>query len=143
MTVIKSSVKKKNFNDENEFIFYKENDDEKIKLCLIKYSEKVSINEKILYFDFYNQKKDLIKKYSFLNNRKIVIMDIDCPSIDEIEQYIIKQKPKHIFISYYKLVSNKENLLIMGEKLGYILNKIEEYSKKYGVKFIVAINKEN
>ena len=143
MTVIKSSVKKKNFNDENEFIFYKENDDEKIKLCLIKYLEKVSINEKILYFDFYNRKKDLIKKYSFLNNRKIVIMDIDCPSIDEIEQYIIKQKPKYIFISYYKLVSNKENLLIMGEKLGYILNKIEEYSMKYGVKFIVAINKEN
>ena len=143
MTVIKSSVKKKNFNDENEFIFYKENDDEKIKLCLITHLKKVSINEKILYFDFYNQKKDLIKKYSFLNNRKIVIMDIDCPSIDEIEQYIIKQKPKYIFISYYKLVSNKENLLIMGEKLGYILNKIEEYSMKYGVKFIVAINKEN
>lgn len=70
-------------------------------------------------------------------------MDIDCPSIDEIEQYIIKQKPKCIFISYYKLVSNKENLLIMGEKLGYILNKIEEYSMKYGVKFIVAINKED
>ena len=70
-------------------------------------------------------------------------MDIDCPSIDEIEQYIIKQKPRYIFISYYKLVSNKENLLAMGEKLGYIFNKIEEYSKKYEVKFIIAINKEN
>ncbi len=145
MPIIKKNIEiKTNANiEDNEINVYSHETIKNIIKYLNTYIEKISIDKKILYFSFYNSKKYLLKNYSCLNKKNIVIVDINYFKIDDIERYIIKQKPKYIFINYYKLTSNRRNLLVMEEKLGYVLNKIEEYSKKYNVKFIVAINKED
>ena len=145
MTVIKKTIKTKNKIDidDNEINVYNHETNKNIIRYLNAYMEEINIDKKILYFSFYSPKKHLLENYSCLNKKNIVIVDINYLKIDDIERYIIEQKPRYIFINYYKLTSNRRNLLVMKEKLGYVLNKIEEYSKKYNVKFIVAINKED
>ena len=145
MPIIKKNIEiKTNANiEDNEINVYNHETIKNIIKYLNTYIEKINIDKKILYFSFYNSKKYLLKNYSCLNKRNIVIVDKDYLNADDIERYIIEQKPRYIFINYYKLTSNRENLLLMKEKLGQVLNKIEEYSKKYNVKFIVAINKED
>ena len=145
MPVIIGTIKRKKdiCIEDNEINFYNHEPSKKIVKYLTIYMNKININEKILYFSFYNSRKYLVKNYRFLDKENIVIMDIGYLKVDDIERYIIEQKPRYIFINYYKLTSNRRNLLVMKEKLGYVLNKIEEYSKKYNVKFIVAINKED
>ena len=145
MPVIKKNVKTKSKIDidDNEINVYNHETIKNIIRYLNVYMEKINLDKKILYFSFYNSKKYLVENYSCLNKKNIVIVDKDYLNADDIKRYIIEQKPRYIFINYYKLTSNRENLLLMKEKLGYVLNKIEEYSKKYNVKFIVAINKED
>ena len=145
MTVIIETIKNKsNVNiEDNEINVYNHETNKNINKYLNTYIGKINNSQKILYFSFYNSKKYLIENYNCLNKKNIVIVGIKFLNIDDIEHYIIEQKPRYIFINYYKLTSNRRNLLIMEEKLGYVVDKINEYSKKYNVKFIVAINKEN
>ncbi len=145
MPVIKKNVKAKSKIeiDDNEINVYNHETIKNIIRYLNAYMEEINLDKKILYFSFYNSKKYLVENYSCLNKKNIVIVDKDYLNADDIKRYIIEQKPRYIFINYYKLTSNRENLLLMKEKLGHVLNKIEEYSKKYNVKFIVAINKED
>lgn len=140
MPVIVKPIKKKNKLEDNIINFY----NNKTKKDIIDNLNKNinNINKKILYFNLYKSKKTFIEDYNYSNKNKIVIIDLEYLDIDNIEQYIIKYKPKYVVINYYKLILNRQCLLIMNKKLNYILTKIDEYSKNYNVKFIVAINKE-
>ena len=79
MTVIKKTIEIKNNIDieDNEINVYNHETIKNIIKYLNAYIEKISIDKKILYFSFYNSKKYLLKNYSCLNKKNIVIVDIN------------------------------------------------------------------
>ena len=84
-----------------------------------------------------------MEKFELLNNKNIIIIDKKSNTIDDIEKYIVYSKPTYICIDYFKMIDNKCYYQIGNNSLKYVLDKIEEYNKKYGVIFIVAINLES
>ena len=100
-------------------------------------------NKKTLYFNYSYSEKELLERFELLNNKNIIIVDKQSNTIDNIEKYIICSKPAYICIDYFKMIDKKCCYQIGNNNLKYVLDKIEEYNKKYGVIFIVAINLES
>lgn len=144
MTVITKPIKKENIFeiDDNEITFFNNKDKIDITTYVVDKIKYVCGDHKILLFDYSYSKEELLEKYKDLNNKNIkVIADVSI-TIEDIEHYIVDYKPEYLFIDYYKLVSTKKHLYIADKRFKYTLDKIEEYSKKYNIKFLVAVNKE-
>ena len=131
-----------NINNESNIICFKNEDKYNITLNIV---NKLSLanNNKTLYFNYSYSEKELLEKFELLNNKNIIIIDKKSNTIDDIEKYIVYSKPTYIYIDYFKMIDNKCCYQIGNNSLKYVLDKIEEYNKKYGVIFIVAINLES
>lgn len=143
MTIIKIPIKKnsdKNLDD-NKIIFFKN----KSKLYITSYliNNVREVNKKVIYFAYSYSKNELLKTFKELNNKNIIIVDDISTTFEDIEQYIIDNKPNYIYIDHFKLTSTKKYLYIEDKKFKYVLDKIEYYTKKYNVKFLIVLNKED
>lgn len=131
-----------NINNESNVICFKNEDKYNITLNIVNKLSLVN-NKKTLYFNYSYSEKELLEKFELLNNKNIIIIDKKSNTIDDIEKYIVYSKPTYICIDYFKMIDNKCCYQIGNNSLKYVLDKIEEYNKKYGVIFIVAINLES
>lgn len=136
-----STITYDNKNESNIMCFKNENR-EIITSHIVNEVNKININKKVLYFNFLDNEEDLKNKYKILKNNNIIIIDKNLNNIDEIEKYILFSKPAYICIDYLKMV-DKNNFYFIGNCiLKYVLDKIEEFNKKYDVIFIIGINLE-
>lgn len=127
---------------DNEIIFYKEEPAASITNLMIDKLLFIDKRDKILYFNYYFTEEELISKNNIFNNKNIIILDNPNIDIDKMEKYISYSKPKYVFIDYFKLTIGRKYHYIGNKKLSYISKKINEYSDKYNVVFVVAINNQ-
>lgn len=132
-----------NINNESNIICFKNEDKYNITLNIVDKLNLINENKKTLYFNYSYSEKELLEKFELLNNKNIIIIDKKSNTIDDIEKYIVYSKPICICVDYFKMIDNKCCYKIENNNLKYVLDKIEEYNKKYGVIFIVAINLES
>ena len=132
-------------NDDNnsDVICFKDEDKYNITTFIINKLSKLKVKKKILYFNYSYSEDELLKKFKLLNNKNIIIINKLSNTIDDIEKYITYSKPSYICIDYFKMVDKILCYQINNKSLKYVLDKIDEYNKKYGVIFIVAINLES
>lgn len=132
-----------NIDNESNIICFKDEDKYNITSDIVNKLSLANNNKKTLYFNYSYSEKELLERFELLNNKNIIIVDKQSNTIDNIEKYIICSKPAYICIDYFKMIDKKCCYQIGNNNLKYVLDKIEEYNKKYGVIFIVAINLES
>lgn len=132
-----------NSKNESDIIFFKNEDKYNITLNIIEKLSLINKNKKTLYFSYSYSEKELLKKFKLFNSKNIIIIDKQSNTIDDIEKYIVYSKPTYICIDYFKMIDNECCYRIGSNNFKYVLDKIEEYNKKYGVIFIIAINLES
>lgn len=142
MAEIITNNKNKDFDD-NDIMFFKNKDNFEITSYLVDKIKYVCKEYKILYLSCFYNKEELLNKFEYLNNRDIDIIEDIFSTIDEIENHIMNNKYDYVFIDYLKLFKIKNTLRIGDKKLKYVSDKIEEFSKKYSIIFLVVINMED
>lgn len=128
---------------ENELLYFDNSDKYYITSKIVNKIEDINKRSKILYFNYFYSEEELKDKFKIFNNKNIIIINNINVTIDSMEKYLKYSKPKYVVICYYVLTFAKRSLRVKDKRLRYIFHKLEEYKKKYNIKFIIAINKEN
>lgn len=132
-----------NDNNSSDILCFKNEDKYNITTSIINKLSELKEKKKILYFNYSFDEDELLKKYKLLNNKDVIIINKPSNTVDDIEKYITYSKPTYVCVDYFKMVDKKCCYQINNKSLKYVLDKIDEYNKKYGVIFIVAINLES
>ena len=129
--------------DDNDIMFLKNESKLEITSYLVDRIKHICKEYKILYLSSSYKKEELLDNFKYLNKRDINVIEDSFSTIDEIEKYIINNKCDYVCIDYLKLIKTKNVFRIGNKKMKYVLDKIEEFSKKYSIIFLVVINMED
>lgn len=129
--------------DDNDIMFLRNESKLEITSYLVDRIKHICKEYKILYLSSTYTKEELLNNFKYLNKRDINIIEDSFSTIDEIEKYIINNKCDYICIDYFKLIKTKNTFRIGNKKMKYVLDKIEEFSKRYSIIFLVVINMED
>lgn len=132
-----------NDNNSSDILCFKNEDKYNITTSIINKLSELKEKKKILYFNYSFDEDELLKKCKLLNNKDVIIINKPSNTVDDIEKYITYSKPTYVCVDYFKMVDKKCCYQINNKSLKYVLDKIDEYNKKYGVIFIAAINLES
>ena len=132
-----------NDNNESDIICFKDENKYNITTSIIYKLSELMGKKRTLYFNYSYSENELLKRFKLLDSKNVIVINKRTNTIDDIERYIINSKPTYICIDYFKMIDNICCYQIGNKSLKYVLDKIEEYNKKYGVIFIVAINLES
>lgn len=87
-------------------------------------------NKKVLFFSLENNKESILKKGIWFNTQNLVILDNPIKDIDIIKENINKYNPDTVYIDYYDLLPNNDN----------INEFFHQLSVDYNIPLIVAHN---
>lgn len=132
-----------NINNESNIICFKNEDKYNITLNIVDKLNLINENKKILYFNLSYSEEELLKKFKFLNNKNIIIVNKRTVTVDDLEKYIKYSKPSYLCIDYFTLTKDKKRFKIGNKTLRYVLDKLKKYMAIYDTVFIVVINEES
>lgn len=132
-----------NINNESNIICFKNEDKYNITLNIVDKLNLINENKKILYFNLSYSEEELLKKFKFLNNKNIIIVNKRTVTVDDLEKYIKYSKPSYLCIDYFTLTKVKKRFKIGNKTLRYVLDKLKKYMAIYDTVFIVVINEES
>lgn len=124
----------------SEISFFRNESDDYITSYFINIINNISYNYNILYISYNYSKNVLLSKFNCLDKNNVTIIDDLTLDFSNIDEKIIKYKPKYILIDHLNLTKPKRIFYVNEMKLKDLRSKVEELESKYDVKFIIVIN---
>ena len=105
-----------------------------------KYASK---EHKVLFIELESVRDKFIERFKHLDSDNInLISGIDILKLEDIEQYIIDNKPEYIYIDYFHILRTKttqKDFWHYNNKIHkYILDKLNQYTEDYNVRIMTA-----
>lgn len=105
-----------------------------------KYASK---EHKVLFIELESERDKFIERFKHLDSDNINLISItDALMVEDIEQYIIDNKPEYIYIDYFHLLVTKtaqKDFWNYDNKIDkYILDKLVQYTEDYNVRIMTS-----
>lgn len=104
---------------------------------LAKEAKYASKDHKVL-FVYEEPQSEFLNMQSYLDNENINIIYISNLIAEDMEHYISDNKPEYIYIDYFNSLNTQQDFINDTDKTIYLLDKLREYTEKYGVKFMIS-----
>lgn len=102
-----------------------------------KYASK---EHKVLFIELESARDKFIERFKHLDSDNINLISItDALMVEDIEQYIIDNKPEYIYIDYFHLLGTKKEYDVKNKEIDkYILDKLDQYTEDYNVRIMTS-----
>jgi hypothetical protein len=104
---------------------------------LAKEAKYASKHHKVLFI-YEEPTSEYLNMQIYLDNENINILYVANLTIEDMEHYIIDNKPEYIYIDYFTSINTRQDFTNDNDKIIYLLDKLREYTEKYDIKFMIV-----